>query len=43
MHVQPAVHGFGVLHGPDLTERRLVPGSDGVRVDRRPLRRRTRR
>lgn len=43
MPIQQALFGFGVIHIPDEADRRLVPGGDGIRVDRRPVRRRKRR
>jgi hypothetical protein len=43
MSVYPGAFGFGLIHMPDDAERRLVPGSTGVRVDRRPVRRRGKR
>jgi hypothetical protein len=43
MSVYPGLFGFGVVYLPEEDERRPPPGSGGVRVDRRPVRRGTRR
>ncbi len=43
MPIQQALFGFGVIHVPDEAERRLTRGADGIRVDRRPVRRGKRR
>jgi hypothetical protein len=45
MSVYPGLFGFGVVYLPDEDERarRPAPGSGGVHVDRRPVRRGTRR